>query len=626
MSDGHKWGPLYRNSVSFFGALLAAVGVVLTVVTLALDFLSGAPSPYIGIFAFLVFPTIIILGIVIFLFGMRRESLIRRRTGDESVHAYPKLDLNDERARKIFGVGLVGGVFLLMLLAVVGYNAFLFSESVSFCGTTCHKVMEPEYTSYLASPHARVRCVDCHVGHGAQWYVKAKISGLKEVWGVITNDYPRPIETPIAALRPARDTCEECHWPAKFFGTQLMQNPHFKYDEKNTAEQISLGVKTGGGRAGTGGNAGIHFHMLMETKISYVATDRQKQIIPYVERVASDGTVEEYLSLDYKGTPEELNSLKAAKKSTIDCMDCHNRPTHHFNPPETAVDRAMASGQIPKDLPWVKKVVVDAITREYPDRPQGHAGMTAEITNFYRDKYPSAYSGRKADVEKAIATAMEIYDRSVFPHMRVNWKTYPMNIGHRNWPGCFRCHDGRHVSSKTKKPITMACDVCHTLPRRGPLAPLGEVSGDPNTPWHPVELAGKHGQIPCSRCHAAGFRPSMDCAGCHGIKNKGRMGTMACSDCHPKPGVRNPTTPCRECHDSLKGTHRKGDHPKTGCTECHKQHTWIPEREVCYACHDDKKEHNAGRLCQSCHDFKTDAKMKVAQAKTVVAAPAKQTR
>jgi hypothetical protein len=601
--EAPRRGGLYRNAISLVGAMISGGSILLTIFALALEFSLKRHSPYIGIFTYMVFPAFFAVGVAVFLYGMRHESMRRRRSGSEDALPYPLVDLNIPRHRKRFVYIAFGGIFLAVFMTFITYNAFLYSESVSFCGTLCHTVMEPEYAAYLASPHARVSCVDCHVGHGASWYVKAKISGARQVLAVMTKSYPRPIPTPIENLRPARETCEECHWPAKFFGTQLMQIPHFRYDEKNTPEQISLGVKTGGGSSSLGGTAGIHWHMIIQNKVNYTAVDRQKQEIPYIEvRDEKGNLLEEYLSLDYKGTKEQLAAIP---KDEMDCMDCHNRPTHIYLPPESGVDRAMTTGLIPRTLPWVKKLVVDALVREYPTREKANEGLTAEITGFYRQKYPAIYEARKADVEKAAKTATEIYGRSVFPAMKVNWKTYPSNIGHRNWPGCFRCHDGRHVSKKGKT-LSMECTECHTMPQRGPLMPLGAESRDTKMPWHPVELQGKHARILCNQCHSAGYRPPSDCVECHKFDTSAPMMTMACTDCHKKPGEAKPVTACKECHAKVRGLHAKGSHSEAACTDCHKPHAWaISGRDRCLECHSDMKEHNAAKgACITCHSFR----------------------
>src|SRR5512134_1919175 len=326
--DERKSAGLYRNTISFFGALIAAGSILLMIFAFALDLSMKRPSPYLGIFTYIVFPTFFLVGAVLVLVGMWRESLRRRRAQTDEALPYPRVDLNDPVHRKWFSYVVLGGTFLAILMTFITYNAFLYSESVSFCGTLCHTVMKPEYEAYKASPHAKVRCVDCHVGHGASWYVKAKVSGARQVLAVLSKSYPTPIPTPIANLRPARETCEECHWPAKFFGTQLLQIPHFRYDEKNTPEQISIGVKTGGGSTALGGTAGIHWHMIIQNKVNYIAVDRQKQEIPYIEvRDEKGNLLEEYLSRDFKGNREELAKLP---KDEMDCMDCHNRPTHIF--------------------------------------------------------------------------------------------------------------------------------------------------------------------------------------------------------------------------------------------------------------------------------------------------------
>ncbi|MGB7970655.1 MAG: NapC/NirT family cytochrome c [Candidatus Deferrimicrobiaceae bacterium] len=606
MAEQHKGGGLYRNAISFFGAYMAIISVFLILFTLLLMFSFKSPSPYIGIFSYMIFPAFFTLGVIIFLYGMRRESIRRRQLGVDEALPYPRLDLNDPKTRKTFSYAILGGSFLAILLAFISYHAFLYTETVSFCGQLCHTVMQPEYVSYKASPHARVPCVDCHVGSGASWYVKSKISGARQVLAVMLNTYPRPIPTPIENLRPARETCEECHWPAKFFGTQLKQIPHFRYDEQNSPEQISLGIKTGGGSGQLGENAGIHWHMITENKIHFIATDRKEQEIPWIRSSRLDGTEDVYITTDYTGDPEELASRE---KREMDCMDCHNRPTHIYEPPDAAVDKAMASYFISRTLPWVKKVVVDSLVVDYPSREKAIEGLRTDIATFYRDKYPNVYKARKADVDKAIGTAINIYDQSVFPDMKVNWKTYASNIGHRNWPGCFRCHDGKHVA-KNGKVLTTECTTCHTMPERGPLSPLGSMMPGPSKmKWHPMDLEGKHGQILCNKCHEAGYRPPIDCAECHKIDTSAPMMSMACADCHEKKFEAQPVTSCRECHEKLPGLHRKGEHPDLSCTECHRPHVWeVTGRDTCLSCHDDKMDHNKEEgTCTNCHDFRGKA-------------------
>ncbi len=594
---------LYRNTLSYFGFLIVAFNALLILATILWGFGIKQPAPYLGIFTYMVFPAFLSVGVVLVLYGMRRESLRRRKAQTTEALPYPRLDLNEPAQRKWFGIVLVGGSLLAILMAFVGFNAFVFTESVTFCGRICHTVMQPEYTAYLNSPHARVRCVDCHVGSGAQWYVKSKISGAYQVWAVLTHSYERPIPTPVKNLRPARETCEECHWPRKFFGAQLLQIPHFRYDEANTPEQISLVVKTGGGSPKLGLSAGIHWHMIINNTVTFAPEDVQYQTIPWVQVKDHNGKVTVYEDKTRPPTPEHLAAMP---RHVMDCMDCHNRPSHIFPAPDSAVDNALAGRVIPRDLPWIKKLLVDTLVKDYKTRPEAREGIAKAVNAFYAEKYPEVMKTRKADVDEAVQAACDIYDHSVFPDMNVNWKTYAMNIGHRDWPGCFRCHDGNHVS-KDGKVLSRECTTCHTLPQRGPLGPLGAAVPTSNETWHPMPLQGKHAEILCTRCHSAGYRPPLACAGCHKLDAKAPM-MDDCLTCHSAPGVKLPIADCASCHGKPPGLHQKGGHPDASCTDCHKPHVWkITSRDTCLACHDDKKDHNAPTFCGDCHDFKGKA-------------------
>jgi hypothetical protein len=592
---------LHHNPVSYAGGLIVAASVTLILLTVAFMLILGGGSPYFGIVAFLLLPMFVVLGLLVFFYGMRRESLRRRRLGTSEAPPYPRVDLNDPRQRRRFGRAAVAAVFLLILLAVTGYHGFLFTESVTFCGRICHTVMEPEFTAYQASPHARVSCVECHVGSGADWYVKSKLSGVRQVFAVLFHTYETPIPVPIKNLRPARETCEECHWPQKFYGAQLIRNPHFRYDEANTAEQITFLVKTGGGSPKLGQNAGIHFHMIIENQITFAAADAQQQVIPWVSVRHADGTVLEYVASDTNLAADQLAKLP---RRTMDCMDCHNRPTHVFLPPEGAVDTAMASGLISPALPWIKKVAVDALVREYPDHAAAERGITEEITSFYAANYPSVAAAQQQHIAEACETVVAIYRRSVFPKMNVNWRSYASNIGHRNWPGCFRCHDGQHVAANGRV-LTKDCAICHTLPQRGPLAPIGAAVPEATEAWHPMELEGKHATILCNRCHAAGFRPPTECATCHRLDPAAPMMASGCDTCHARSGQVQPLADCTSCHDTLSGLHRSGGHPDAACTDCHQPHRWqVTGRDACLACHDDKASHYQEEGdCANCHDF-----------------------
>jgi hypothetical protein len=529
-----------------------------------------------------------------------RESRRRRRLGLKEALPYPVLDLNNSRQRRKLALFLAGGSLFGILLSFTGYNAYLFTDSNTFCGKLCHRVMTPENTAYLNGPHARVPCVDCHVGSGVSWYVKSKVSGFPQVFAMWFNTHSRPIPVPIKNLRPARETCEECHWPEKFYGAQLKQNPYFRYNEKNSPEQISLLVRTGGGTPNLGENAGIHWHMAIGHKVYFRATDRQLQQIPWVKVVRPDGSESTYIDKRVNLKDEELNKLPV---NSMDCMDCHNRPSHVFYPPETAVDEAMAGGNISPRLPWIKKLALDALVKKYEDRQDVREAIRQSIEAYYADKYPDVLKKQKTEIDQAVKTISVIYGRNVFPSMKVDWTTYPNNIGHRNWPGCFRCHNDRHAN-EAGKVLTSSCPVCHTVPQRGPLMPLGATGPTSAEPWHPWPLKGKHVQVLCHLCHRAGYRPPLDCVSCHKIDTSAPMMSMECGTCHLKEQEAKPIADCKSCHNKLGGEHKKGEHPKTECMVCHPHHSWkVTTRDTCLACHSDKKDHNAPTLCGECHQF-----------------------
>ncbi len=604
MAQSKRGQGLYRNNLSYLGLFVVTIGTIVTSLSILLQFSIKKPSPYIGIFSFIIFPGIVAFGVLLFFLGMFRESRRRKKSGTKEIPPYPVLDFNDLLIRRKFQAFTVAGTILIVLFSFVGYNAFLFTESVTFCGKLCHTVMQPEYTAYLHSPHARVACVDCHVGSGASWYVKSKLAGVHQIFAVLFHTYPTPIPTPIKNLRPARQTCEECHWPNKFYGAQLLQIPYFRYDKENTSDQISLLVKTGGGSAKLGQSAGIHYHMIISNTITFAATDAKLQDIPWIKVKGAYGQERVYRSLDHPISDKELSKLK---KHVMDCMDCHNRPTHIFTPPDRAVDLSLNNGSIDKSLPWIKKTAADALMVPYPNNKTALRTIRNKIFNFYAKNYPGIYKTRQADIEAAVTTVSDIYSRSVFPKMKVNWRTYNNNIGHRNWPGCFRCHDGRHVT-KNGKVLTHKCTACHTMPQRGPIEKLGALPPISNEPWHPFPLTGRHATILCDRCHRAGIRPSPDCATCHKHSLKAPMADLDCTSCHPSPGVELPIADCKGCHDDLGGLHLEGGHKDASCTACHKAHVWkVSARNTCIECHKNKKDHYAkDGLCTSCHSFSAE--------------------
>jgi hypothetical protein len=350
----------------------------------------------------------------------------------------------------------------LALFLTATYRGVHYMDSVQFCGLTCHSVMQPEYTAYLNSPHARVACVECHIGPGAPWFVRSKLSGAWQVVSVNFNLYQRPIPTPIENLRPSRETCEQCHWPLKFHGDKLQVKARFAEDETNSESKTVLLMHTGGLDPVTRrpqGNHGVHLDP--ETLMEYVATDLKRQDIPYVRYRTKTGEVFEFVS-DAAGQP--LEALRRLPRRTMDCMDCHNRPTHTFENPAHALDRALATGLIDPALPYVKKKGLELLRVEFSSHAEAAAQIPARLREFYRQEHPGVLNapGEPA-VAQAAGTLVDIYTRNVFPQMKIFWGTYANNLGHDPAPGCFRCHDGGHSTPDGARSIPNDCNTCHTM-------------------------------------------------------------------------------------------------------------------------------------------------------------------
>ena len=453
-----------NNKLTVLGAGIALITGVTLAFFLVLIATVGESNPYLGIFVYLVLPPIFAFGIILIPIGALRKRRRVRKQLEDATTRWPVFDLNTPTYRNAFFL-VVFGLGMLTLISVVGgYQAYHYTESVEFCGTTCHTVMEPEHTAYANSSHARVKCAECHVGAGAGWYAKSKLSGAYQVYAATFNKYPRPIPTPIRNLRPAQETCEQCHWPSKFFGAQQRQYNHYMYDDANTHWPINLLIKTGGGDPKTGQTAGIHWHMNIGFKVEYIARDEQRQDIPWI-RVTDHrtGRVTVYQDEDSPLSEEEL---AAASVRRMDCIDCHNRPSHKFNSPDAAVDKAILTGAIDPTLTDIKRVAVEAMQKPYETKDQAFRAIATAIPDFYQKNHPDMFKDQRVEIDQAVVAVQEQFSQNIFPEMKVRWEGYPDNIGHMIFPGCMRCHDGKK-KSEDGWTITRDCTTCHAILRQG---------------------------------------------------------------------------------------------------------------------------------------------------------------
>jgi hypothetical protein len=449
---------LGHNIITLAGAVITtSSGVTLLAFWIIEGLKSGPVQPYAGIVFFLILPGIFVFGLLLMPLGVfiRRRKL---RKAGTLPSIYPRIDFHDPVLRKGAAlVGLATGLNIL-IFGTASYKGVEHMDSVEFCGQSCHTVMGPVFAAYQDSPHSRVACVECHIGPGASWFVKSKLSGARQLYAVAFRTYSRPIPTPVKALRPARETCEQCHWPQKFAGDKLIVRTKYEADKANTPKTTVLVMKIGGHTAQ--GNVGIHGrHLDTVERITYLATDDRRQVIPVVNYLDDDGKTVNFNSGDVKPTPEQL---KGGERRKMDCVDCHNSPTHAFQLPERAVDQAISDRRISQQLPYIKKKAVELLRSEYPDRETATHNIASGITEYYRNSYPEVFREHRAQIESAVLQVQKIYLRNVFPEMNVTWGTYVNNIGHEDFLGCFRCHDGNHATADGRT-ITQDCNACHSI-------------------------------------------------------------------------------------------------------------------------------------------------------------------
>lgn len=475
-----------RNWFSLAGLVMVGASLFAFVLLATVDTFGRTPNPYIGVLTYLITPMFSTLGVVMILIGMWMARRNWFKYTDRPVAL--SIDLGRPRDRRILGMFVAGSLAFLVITAVGTYKSYNYTESVNFCGQTCHTVMEPEYVLYQQSPHARVTCAECHIGQGAEWFVKAKISGLHQVWAVLVNSYARPVPTPIKNLRPARDTCEQCHWPEKFSGNIVRTYDHFLSDEHNTEYALRLLLRVGGSNPETGRSEGIHWHVNPDNKVEYYASDERRLKIPWVRLTQPGGRVIEYRS------PGFTNEVPASEIRVMDCLDCHNRPSHRYSPPNEAVNKAIELRLIDRALPYVKSNATWALVQPYETTQEALNNIARTFASYYTNDPRGIAAGR------AVQT---IYTNNFFPAMKASWLDYPEHIGHKDWPGCFRCHDDRHKSADGKHNIQFTdCSSCHSI--------LSQGSSVDAAMWNPKGEPFKHPEddydtaFMCTDCHTGG--------------------------------------------------------------------------------------------------------------------------
>ncbi len=493
----------FHNWVSYFGSALAVLAFTVFVFLFIFHTLSQPNQvPYAGLVIFILVPAFILFGLALIPVGMLIEWWRWRRTGQRSIPRFPTIDLNNASHRNATFAFLVVSTTLLFFSVYGGYRAYQYTDSVTFCGQLCHTVMKPEFTTHEDSPHARVECVGCHIGPGASWYVRSKLSGLYQVYATLFNKYPRPIPGTITDLRPARQVCEQCHWPKAFWGGKEEPETFFLSDQNNSRWDLTLLLKIGGKTPLTATAEGIHWHVARNVKVEYIATGKNRQTIPWVRitYLLTGKTVE------YSSTQSPLTKEQRAKGEirTMDCMDCHNRPTHRYLSPVEAINLALASGTINSELPFIKEQAVKVLSKTYATRTEAYEAIQRGIHDFYQQKFPDLLSSNNEEIMKTVGQLQEIYDENFFPAMKVRWTEYPDNVGHWIFPGCWRCHDGKHQSPEGKI-VPHDCNTCHIIESQGKPGAVQYMENSQGLDFqHPYPIGGIWRQMSCTDCHSGG--------------------------------------------------------------------------------------------------------------------------
>ncbi len=353
---------------------------------------------------------------------------------------------------------MFAGAIGIMLLVFGGYQLMEFMDSTAFCGRLCHQVMYPEYTTYQASPHSRVPCSECHVGSGADYMVRSKVSGVPMIFATFAETYDRPIPTPVENLRPARETCEQCHRPERFAGDLVRVHTSYLPDEGNTKQVDTRVLRVGGGEFEVARD--IHWHIA--AKVWYLAMEEKRQEIGWVGVENSDGNLTEYIDPD-KAAEISTQHIENEKR-LMDCLDCHNRATHIFRSPGELIDAALAQDRIDSSLPYIKWLGLNALDPPNPSLAEA-TDKVETIKEFYRSSLPQIYQEKEEAIDEAVEELKEVARLTTFPHMKASWETYVDNIGHQESPGCFKCH-GKLVATtgdQEGKAIDVSCDLCHYI-------------------------------------------------------------------------------------------------------------------------------------------------------------------
>jgi hypothetical protein len=446
-----------RSKCSLLGGIIVTILFPILFVSVLLDMQGVVENPYFGFLIYMIMGPLFVLGLLLIIGG----TLFCGEKEDIGIilveYFQEQLSLPGRfsRVRKLIFLTSLITFMTLIIVGVVTYTGFHYTESVNFCGQFCHSVMEPEYVTYKNSPHSQVPCVKCHIGEGSEWLTKSKFSGARQLLAVVLDSYDRPINTPIKALRPSRDTCEGCHRPEVFHGDKLYMEDKFLPDEKNTHEQTVMVMRIGSGGYSGREAHGIHWHVSENHSVSYIGSADHM----YISEVTLLVGGQQKKVYRRKNPSPQVGVLS---ERVMDCVDCHNRPSHVFKSAEDALDEKLITGIIPREIPYIKRQALAAITKRYPSQDIARRSIAKEIMDWYRQEYPKIVAQQEKILTRAVVGVQQAYVENVFPGMDIEWRTYMSFISHKEDGGCFRCHNDEFKTAKGET-ITTDCTACHII-------------------------------------------------------------------------------------------------------------------------------------------------------------------
>lgn len=485
-----------RHPLTAIGAAILLASFLAFLTLVLVDMTSHGENPYRSLITFVAIPSVGLFGLVLFLFGIWWQIRKRRKTGEEVKFT---LNFNPSDPRYVRNIWTFIGVAILfvVLSSFIGYKAYESTDSPQFCGEFCHTVMAPQRVTYKNSAHARVPCVECHIGEGASYLVRAKIDGIRQLWATATNSYTRPTKTPVHNLRPAQETCESCHWPRQFYGQKLLTRTYYRTNKENTPWSIDLLMKIGGGNPRTGIMEGIHWHMAASNKIEYIATDEKRHDIIWVRSTTPEGEETVYTrGNNIDPTSDTLNVRR------FDCMDCHNRPSHKFLPPATAINLALSTRNISPELPYIRKEGLKLLNAEYQTDAEARDSIAIKLSRYYEEEFPEIFAERPELIKQAVYYLQTTYSENFFPEMKTDYRVRENHLSHFVNDGCFRCHDGE-MRNEFGEYLQTDCQTCHLIVAQGPSEDINELEANiAGLDFrHPEDIDGMWKEMKCTECH-----------------------------------------------------------------------------------------------------------------------------